>query len=90
MRSEWLLWSEDLISRLLADSSMGGRIAGLLALIEIPEAMGWPTSSVHAARMTSNAAAALHRGGLAGGSVAESVISNTDGGRRETPAVFAV
>ena len=33
------LWSEGLISRLLADPSMGGRNAGLLAVIETPEAM---------------------------------------------------
>ena len=33
------LWSECLISRLLADPSMGGRNAGLLAVIETPEAM---------------------------------------------------
>jgi hypothetical protein len=33
------LWSEGLISRLLADPRMGGRNAGLLALIETPEAM---------------------------------------------------
>ena len=33
------LWSEGLISRLLADPSLGGRNAGLLALIETPEAM---------------------------------------------------
>ena len=33
------LWSEGLISRLLADPRMGGRNAGLLAVIETPEAM---------------------------------------------------
>jgi len=33
------LWSEGLISRLLADPSLGGRNAGLLAVIETPEAM---------------------------------------------------
>ena len=33
------LWSEGLISRLLADPRIGGRNAGLLALIETPEAM---------------------------------------------------
>ena len=33
------LWSEGLISRLLADPSMGGRNAGLQAVIETPEAM---------------------------------------------------
>jgi hypothetical protein len=33
------LWSEGLISRLMADPRMGGRNAGLLAVIETPEAM---------------------------------------------------
>ena len=33
------LWGEGLISRLLADPSLGGRNAGLLAVIETPEAM---------------------------------------------------
>jgi len=33
------LWSEGLISRLLADPRMGGRNAGLLAVIETPEVM---------------------------------------------------
>ena len=33
------LWSEGLISRLLADPRMGGRNAGLLAVIETPDAM---------------------------------------------------
>lgn len=36
--AHWL-WSEGLISRLLADPRMGGRNAGLLAVIETPEAM---------------------------------------------------
>ncbi|MGL6135274.1 MAG: hypothetical protein ACRC1L_13960 [Prochlorococcaceae cyanobacterium] len=33
------LWEQGLVSRLLADGSLGGRVAGLLALIETPEAM---------------------------------------------------
>jgi hypothetical protein len=34
------LWEHGLVSRLLADSSLGARTTGLLALIETPEAMG--------------------------------------------------
>jgi hypothetical protein len=34
-----LLWELNLITRLLADSSIGNRVEGLLALIETPEAM---------------------------------------------------
>jgi hypothetical protein len=33
------LWEHGLVSRLLADGSLGARISGLLALIETPEAM---------------------------------------------------
>ena len=33
------LWEHGLVSRLLADGSLGGRTTGLLALIETPEAM---------------------------------------------------
>jgi hypothetical protein len=33
------LWEHGLVSRLLADGSLGARITGLLALIETPEAM---------------------------------------------------
>jgi len=33
------LWAHGLVSRLLADASIGARTAGLLALIETPEAM---------------------------------------------------
>ena len=33
------LWEQGLVSRLLADGSLGGRVAGLLAVIETPEAM---------------------------------------------------
>jgi len=33
------LWDQGLVSRLLADGSLGARTAGLLALIETPEAM---------------------------------------------------
>jgi len=33
------LWEQGLVSRLLADGSLGARTAGLLALIETPEAM---------------------------------------------------
>jgi hypothetical protein len=33
------LWEHSLVSRLLADGSLGARTAGLLALIETPEAM---------------------------------------------------
>jgi hypothetical protein len=33
------LWEQGLVSRLLADSSLGARTTGLLALIETPEAM---------------------------------------------------
>jgi hypothetical protein len=33
------LWEHGLVSRLLADSSLGARITGLLALIETPEAL---------------------------------------------------
>ncbi len=33
------LWEHGLVSRLLADGSLGARTAGLLALIETPEAM---------------------------------------------------
>ena len=33
------LWDYGLVSRLLADGSLGGRTTGLLALIETPEAM---------------------------------------------------
>ena len=33
------LWEHDLVSRLLADASIGARTTGLLALIETPEAM---------------------------------------------------
>jgi hypothetical protein len=33
------LWQQGTVSRLLADGSLGGRVAGLLALIETPEAM---------------------------------------------------
>ena len=33
------LWDHGLVSRLLADASLGARTAGLLALIEPPEAM---------------------------------------------------
>jgi hypothetical protein len=34
-----LLWEHALVSRLLADGSLGARTAGLLAVIETPEAM---------------------------------------------------
>ena len=34
-----LLWDLGLVSRLLSDGSISGRLAGLLALIETPEAM---------------------------------------------------
>ena len=34
-----LLWEHGSVSRLLADGSLGARTAGLLALIETPEAM---------------------------------------------------
>jgi hypothetical protein len=34
-----LLWENASVSRLLADGSMGSRTAGLLALIETPEAL---------------------------------------------------
>jgi hypothetical protein len=33
------LWEHGLVSRLLADGSLGARTTGLLALIETPEAM---------------------------------------------------
>ena len=33
------LWEEATVSRLLADGSLGGRVAGLLAVIETPEVM---------------------------------------------------
>jgi hypothetical protein len=33
------LWEHGLVSRLLADGSLGARITGLLALIETPEAL---------------------------------------------------
>jgi hypothetical protein len=33
------LWESGTVSRLLADGSLGGRLAGLLAVIETPEAM---------------------------------------------------
>jgi hypothetical protein len=33
------LWDHGLVSRLLADGSLGARTAGLLALIETPEAL---------------------------------------------------
>ena len=33
------LWDLGLVSRLLSDGSISGRLAGLLALIETPEAM---------------------------------------------------
>jgi len=33
------LWDEGTVSRLLGDGSVGGRISGLLAVIETPEAM---------------------------------------------------
>ncbi|MFI0404085.1 MAG: hypothetical protein ACH34U_14380 [Cyanobium sp.] len=33
------LWEHGLVSRLLADGSLGARMTGLLALIETPEAM---------------------------------------------------
>ncbi|MCP9887836.1 DUF4236 domain-containing protein [Cyanobium sp. ATX 6A2] len=33
------LWEQGLVSRLLVDGSLGGRLAGLLAVIETPEAM---------------------------------------------------
>ena len=34
-----MLWELNLITRLLADSSIGSRVQGLLAVIETPEAM---------------------------------------------------
>ena len=34
-----MLWEHDSVSRLLANGSLGARMAGLLALIETPEAM---------------------------------------------------
>jgi len=34
-----LLWEQGCVSPLLADSSLGARMGGLLALIETPEAM---------------------------------------------------
>jgi hypothetical protein len=33
------LWEEGTVSRLLSDAALGGRVAGLLAVIETPEAM---------------------------------------------------
>ena len=33
------LWEHGLVSRLLADGSLGGRTTGLLAMIETPEAL---------------------------------------------------
>ncbi|TVS06939.1 MAG: DUF4236 domain-containing protein [Cyanobium sp. PLM2.Bin73] len=33
------LWEQGAVSRLLADGSLGGRLAGLMAVIETPEAM---------------------------------------------------
>jgi hypothetical protein len=33
------LWNHGLVSRLLAEGSLGGRTPGLLALIETPEAL---------------------------------------------------
>jgi len=35
---QWV-WEQGTVSRLLADRSLGGRVAGLLAVIETPEAM---------------------------------------------------